>query len=449
MVMIAVLCAVGRSQTVPPPPGAAPPTKVSSIDLQEALQLARKYSPQFQAAAANARIAHERRLQARDARLPTVDGLNQFIYTEGNKTPSGVFIANDGVHVYNEEIIVRQDLLSFVRGAGLHQAEAAEAVAKAQQEIAKRGLDFTVVQRYYDLLANQKKMASAGDAVREAENFAEIARKQEQAGVVSHVDTIKGQLQLEQRSRDLQNSQLAVDQARLALAVLLFPNFDQSFAIVDTLATLPPLPSWDDALALASRGNPELQSAKASVKEAKSAATVARYGYLPALSANFYYGIDANQFASSARNVAGVNRSNLPNFQVANRQNLGYSADATLKIPLWNWGSTQSKVRQAEFGHKQAEVNLSFAQRQVRANLQSFYEQAQTQRNQVGSLGRSQGLAGEELRLTLLRYQAGEATALEVVTAGDSATLAQSAYADGLARYQIALADLETLTGSW
>ena len=39
-----------------------------------------------------------------DARLPSVDASNQFIHTEGNGTPSGVFIANDGVPVYNEQI---------------------------------------------------------------------------------------------------------------------------------------------------------------------------------------------------------------------------------------------------------------------------------------------------------------------------------------------------------
>jgi hypothetical protein len=43
----------------------------------------------------------------------------------------------------------------------------------------------------------------------------------------------------------------------------------------------------------------------------------------------------------------------------------------------------------------------------------------------------------------VLRYQAGEATALEVVDAQNTVTLARNAYDDGLARYRIALANLE------
>ena len=56
--------------------------------------------------------------------------------------------------------------------------------------------------------------------------------------------------------------------------------------------------------------------------------------------------------------------------------------------------------------------------------------------------------ATESLRLTLLRYQAGEATALEVVDAQTTLAAARNAYDDGLARYRLALANLQTLTGT-
>jgi outer membrane protein TolC len=56
-------------------------------------------------------------------------------------------------------------------------------------------------------------------------------------------------------------------------------------------------------------------------------------------------------------------------------------------------------------------------------------------------------LAAESLRLTLLRYEAGEATILELVDAQSTLTLARNAYDDGLVRYRVALANLQTLTG--
>ena len=120
----------------------------------------------------------------------------------------------------------------------------------------------------------------------------------------------------------------------------------------------------------------------------------------------------------------------------------------TLDIPVWNWGATRSRVRQAEYRQPPGRDSTRFAERQLRANLRSLYAQAETAQRQVASLQRSRDLAAENLKLTLLRYQAGDATALEVVTAGDSSALARNAYDDGLYRYRAALANLQTLTGS-
>lgn len=430
-------------------PTTNPARKPLAIDLQEAIRRARAYSPKFQTAAVNALIAQENLRQARAARLPTVDALNQFIYTEGNGTPSGVFVANDGVHVYNEQAIVRENLFSLVRRGRYDEAQAAEAVAQAQKEIAARGLVFTVVQAYYNLASAERKVVNDDRSRQQAQEFVRITQKQEQAGDVSHVDVVKAQLTLEQRSRDLETIRLSAAQARLALAVLLFPDFNQNFTIEDDLSELPPLASWKGVQALAFQHNPEIRSARESVKEAHDATTVARYGYLPSLNLAFFYGIDANQFAArAAYPTAGVNRSNLPNNTVPYRQNLGYSGEVTLDIPVWNWGATRSRVRVAEYRHRLATIQLSFTQRQILASLKSFYEQAETAQDEVTSLLRSRNLAAENVRLTLLRYQAGDASALEVVTAEQGSAVALNAYDDGLARYHVALANLQTLTGT-
>ncbi|HEX5433022.1 MAG TPA: TolC family protein [Candidatus Angelobacter sp.] len=47
------------------------------------------------------------------------------------------------------------------------------------------------------------------------------------------------------------------------------------------------------------------------------------------------------------------------------------------------------------------------------------------------------------------RYQAGEGTALEVVDAENTLTLARNALADGQLRFRVAIANLQTLTGTF
>jgi outer membrane protein TolC len=92
---------------------------------------------------------------------------------------------------------------------------------------------------------------------------------------------------------------------------------------------------------------------------------------------------------------------------------------------------------------------LSLAQRTLLSEEQSFYLEAQSAGSQVASLKKSLDLSADSLRLTVERYQAGEATILEVVDAQSTLAQARNAYDDGLSRYRLALANLQTLTGAF
>jgi outer membrane protein TolC len=106
-------------------------------------------------------------------------------------------------------------------------------------------------------------------------------------------------------------------------------------------------------------------------------------------------------------------------------------------------------VKQAQLRRDVARVQLSATQRTALANLRLFYNQAQTARTQIDLLKQSADLAAESLRLTVLRYQSGEATALEVVDAQNASLLAQNNFADAAGRYRAAIANLQTLTGNF
>jgi outer membrane protein TolC len=159
----------------------------------------------------------------------------------------------------------------------------------------------------------------------------------------------------------------------------------------------------------------------------------ARSAYLPDLALNYTYGIDAEQFAVNG--PIGVH-------------NLGYSASATLDIPVWDWFSTQHRIRQAQIQRDAVKVALTATQRTLIAQLEEFYNEASLAERQLTSLRLSVYTARESLRLTRLRYGVGEATVLEVVDAENSLTATELGLVDGDARYRVALANLQLLTGT-
>ena len=129
--------------------------------------------------------------------------------------------------------------------------------------------------------------------------------------------------------------------------------------------------------------------------------------------------------------------------------NLGYFVTATINIPVWDWGTLRSKLQQTKFRQTEAEIVVSTTQRQLQTNLYLYYNEAIAARSAVDATRRAADLAAESQRLINLRYQAGESTALEVVDAQNVLIQARTAHDDAGARYRMAIATLQTLTGGF
>lgn len=415
--------------------GTSAPTG-SIITLDEAIRRAQANEPAFAASVAESKAASLDRSIARAALLPNAVYHNQFLYTQPNgeqtQTGQGIrFIANNAVHEYTSQAVVNETI-GLAQTAEIKRTDAAAAFAQAQLEVARRGLVATVVNLYYISLAADQKLAVAKRASSEADAFVDLTQKRETAREAAHADVIKAQLEQQQRLRDLADAGIAAQKAKLELAVLLFPDPRTPFTL-QAGAAIPEVPTRAAVEAAATSNNPDLRSALAALKQSDAEVLAARAAYLPDLGLNFTYGIDAPQFAVNGPD--GV-------------RNLGYSGSVTLDIPVWDWLSTQHKVKQSEIRRDAARVALTATQRRLVASLEEAYSEATTAHNQLESLDQSVQTAAESLRLTKLRYTGGEATVLEVVDAQNSLTLAENAHEDGLVRYETALANLQTLTGT-
>jgi outer membrane protein TolC len=412
----------------------------NTLTLDEAISLASNNEPAFAAAQAEMKSAKLDRTNARVAMLPTATYHNQVVYTQPNgvaasrigqtaDAPSPIFIANNSVREYASQGVF-SETLGFSQVGAIRAADANAARAQAELEIARRGLVGTVVTLYYGLEADAEKVAVAEKALAEADRFLDITQKREAARESAHADVLKAQLQQQQRQREVADAHLAADKARLELGVLLYPDPNTSFKLAPAAPAL--LPERSGIEALARQNNPELRSAMASLRTNQAETYSARAALLPDLGLNFTYGIDATNF--------GVNGPD-------GIRNLGYSMSAQLDIPVWDWLAKERKIKQSHLRENASRVALSATQRRLIANLGEFYAEADAANKQMASYEASVVTARESLRLTNLRYMDGESTVLEVVDAQSTLTSAENAQIDGRVRYELALANLQTLTG--
>ena len=358
------------------------------ITLPEALARAKANATQLLSANIATQLAREDTVQAKAALLPGVNALSQYLYTQPNGASSGVFVANNGPHVYSNQIALHGDIYAPGKLADYRKTKLGEEVARIRVDITTRGITATVVQNYYNMVMAGRRVANARQSETEAERFLEITRKQERGGEVAHSDAVKAEIQFVQRQRDTQESLLALDKARLGFSILLFPNFRQDFAVVDDMESEKALPPFDEIQAMAGKYSPDIRAAQITLDQQQYEIKSARAAMLPAISFDFFYGMNSNDFALHTREGF---------------LNIGSVAQVQAIVPLWNWGAIKSRIKQAELRRQLAQNDLTLSQRQLLSNLNSFYLEAEAARLQIATLSKSVQLAGESLRLTVLR----------------------------------------------
>jgi outer membrane protein TolC len=92
-----------------------------TLTLQDAIAHARKNDPGYRAALTEYGLAKQDRVQGRAALLPSANYSAEFLYTQGNGTPTGRFVGANGVHEYVSQGNVHQDIsLQGIADYGRH-----------------------------------------------------------------------------------------------------------------------------------------------------------------------------------------------------------------------------------------------------------------------------------------------------------------------------------------
>jgi outer membrane protein TolC len=129
------------------------------------------------------------------------------------------------------------------------------------------------------------------------------------------------------------------------------------------------------------------------------------------------------------------------------KEHTGVSAQVSLTIPIFDWGATRSRERQANLRLQVAENERTIA---VKAFSQQFYAaraQAASAAARIALAREGVTRAQDNLTASIARYRAGEAQIVEVTDAQTSLVAQRSALYQAIFDYQIALSRLKQATG--
>jgi outer membrane protein TolC len=436
---------------VPPAPAATPssgpsPSPVSLVQtdqnpnpltLDEALRLANAQASSYQQAQLNERIAAEDVKQAQAAFLPRVSTPLSYIYTTPLLgAPPGTpheqsFIANNAIGEYEALVNVAGDLdIAGRLRATLAKNRALLAAAHAGTDVARRALVQAVIEAYYGLALAIAQRRAGEQNLAAAEEFERITSLLLSGGEVASVDLTRAQLQTVSRRDELERARANEAVGAGSLRVLVGYDFTKPISTTDLALAVPIDSEYQQFNPNDVTRRPEFMQFEFERRAAEQEVRIARAERLPQLSYSINGGFDTDSLRPPRL-----------------KEHTGVSAALNLSIPVFDWGASRSRERQARLRAQLAENQRTQA---LRGFTQQFYAaqaQANTAATRIRLASAAITLAQNNLDASIARYRAGEAQIIEVTDAQTTLVAQRSAYYQAIFDYQTALGRLRQATG--
>lgn len=410
---------------VPPQPAPPPP-----LSLADATQRALQQASAYQQALSDEQVAELEVTQARAALRPKIRDLSSVTYnkplTSHSTDPS--FIAQNASREY-QSLIGAEGSFDFGLRAAVRRSRDLLAAAHAGTEVARRELLRSVRESYFGLALATAKRRAAEESLAAAEELEKITALQHEYGEVPDVDAIRARLQTAQRRDDLEQARVQETITNAALRVLVGHQPDEPLA-VSSLTAEPSMTDIERLTPVSIMQRPQLVQAAAQQRAASEDIAVARAERLPSLTYSADEGFDS------------------PSLQTDEiRQHSGYLITASLRIPIFDWGTARARQRQAEIRAESAARQLTLTQREVEQQDFRSREEAASAVRRATNARSAVADARRNVDISIARYRAGEAPILEVTDA--LTTLAQQRLnlQQALFDFEVARAQLQEAAG--
>jgi outer membrane protein TolC len=422
------------------------------ISLDEALSRAGTVGEEARLARSQVDLAATQVQAARSAALPALDG--SFMYLRTYASPFQVKAPSDAsadsalapiaklfsnlpfgrANSYTANLTATQAIFSPRLGSALRIASYYSSAARLGLREQLAETEYQVRTAYVNAQLAADLEASTREAVVQAARFLDQERLRLSAGTGSELDVLRAEVSLENLKPQLVDMQNAAAIATLNLKRLI--NVPMTTPVVLTshlVAPARPAEAPRDPTGVSTQ-RAAVQAEQENVRIANEIVKQAIAAYIPSLDFRMSLGrimYPQQVFALNGRDWL-----------------TDWNASLTLTVPLFSGFRRNATLSQARIGLRQQEYRLS----QLREAVQVQYEQAFGERARAATAitarQRTVDQAQRVYDLTVLRYDQGLATHLEVSEARLGLLMARSNYAQAVAQYHIADAGLQRALGA-
>lgn len=464
------------------------------LSLEQAIQIARGGNPGFRQTRNDAELADWNVREAYSQFFPQATasagvqwqgaGEQQF----GSLTLGDLGFTNQPSYYFSNYRIGLTYSLDWATLKGPAQAKSDRRVTEAQIGLAESNLVAQVTNGYLEVLRQQEALRVARLQLENSEFNLRLAQAQLQVGVVTGIDVGQAEVQVGRSRVQVLQSENAVSTASMRLLQQLGQSVSQEFELSSTFELSAPTWSVGQLESMALDANPTLASRRRSRESAEIGVSRARSQYMPTLSLSTAWTGFTREASSTDFQVAQAQAQVQGRIAQCIQTNDLYSRLANPLPPVDCSRFTFTDAQRQQIISQNNQFPFSFAQSPMTVSLQLSIpifqglgrernlESARLQRDDLVEQEREQelalaadiaiglanaqtayqsalleesnrALAEQQLRLARERYQLGEITFVDLVTAQTTLAQAERDRVSAIFAYHDLITSLEALVG--
>jgi outer membrane protein len=331
-------------------------TSGTEFSLRSALAITYDTNPQLAAARAGLRATDEYVAQANANWRPTINASGTYGLERYNITGTPGWL---DTHPLQVQVGLQQNIFRGGRTAAeISKAKAQVRAGRAELIATEQTVLLTATTAYMDVVRDEAILRLRRQNIDVLRWQREATIHQYKAGMLTKTDVSQAEARLATAEADLAAAEGQLETSR--------SNFLQTVGRpAETLEEHPDLPgivpaSSDTAVALATKFNPALMSARENERVANYAVNDAIGALLPQISVQGGYSYSEQNYARSIGAGSVVH---------------GVNVMGTVTVPIYQGGAEQASIRQAKEWHAQAELNISVTDRRVRDAVATAWNQ--------------------------------------------------------------------------
>lgn len=365
-----------------------------AISLEEAVEVALKNNTSVRISELDIRKAEQAIRQARAGILPQVNF--SYSYTRLSDSLAYGFTPKD-----RQSYLIGLNQTIFDRSifTAITLAKDSMELKKLVHEDVKRTVEYQVKSLFYALLYKKKVVELLKENLSYWEENYKLAQAKYQAGILTKVDLIRTQAQLE-------SAKAALEQAKTDYIKSLedFKNLLKVDSITEPEGELSYSP-FDKPLDILQeellKNNSTLKVERVNYRVLQRQVELAKASYYPTLSANLGY-----QGSTGKKSFSG-----------GTQWIEGYTAGVSLNYKIFDGFARDANVAQAQIDLLKEAQNLKDVESTQLTLLRKAYDDLQSLKTQIDATLKSLEASKEALRLSTERYRYGITTLLEVLDA--------------------------------